>query len=230
MKVVVGCPLRDRAWIVPQWVEHLALAAYRPHIVVVGDPVADAETFQVLSQACLRWSLNLDVVEVSEDLGPYERVWGLDRYEHMAFLRNTLLNHVRDLKPDLFWSVDSDILVAKTALSSACEGLERFDAVGSKTYMTPNGTWCPSFAMLAGGGLNRWEDHGLFPVDVIMALKLMTPKAYGINYRAHQQGEDIGWSMNAAEFGVKLGWDGSTPSKHVMSRDALNVLDERCGF
>jgi hypothetical protein len=217
----------------PAWFErlHFACSGFGAiTVVVVGDQANDKETFTVLRKEANRWGFLLSVVDVPENLGEYQRDWSLERYAHMAMLRNKLLERVRDLKPDLFWSVDSDILVAELALKGAIEGLERFDAVGSKTYMTPDGTWCPSFGMLNGGGLNRWEDTGCFPVDVIMALKLMTPKAYYINYSTHDQGEDIGWSVNATNFGVKLGWDGSTSSKHVMSKPALGVIDERCGF
>jgi hypothetical protein len=63
-----------------------------------------------------------------------------------------------------------------------------------------------------------------------LAIKLMSPRAYNIDYRFHHQGEDIGWSVAATEKGLKLGWDGRICSKHVMAADQLQLVDPRCGY
>lgn len=236
MKLVVGAPIRDRAWILPLWFEHtLAAVEHAVHVsevefVFVGsisDPSMACATDQ--ANKCgvpMHW-----VDPATDDHGPYERAWTMARYEMMAQLRNELLQSVRYLQPDLFWSLDTDILVAENTLSSAMQSLDRFDAVGTKLYMTPQGRYAPSYGMLPGtGGLRRSDAEGTFPVDVIMASKLMSPKAYAVDYEPHSQGEDIGWSRSARKSGCRLGWDGSTCSKHVMSPEALHICDPRCGF
>lgn len=237
MSLIVGCPVRDRAWILPHWFEHLEIALRHASIddallVFAGDPTADPETFAAIDAGCLKHSFSRIVIETGEGAGPYKRVWGMERYREMAVLRNRILGTVRSSGPDLYWSLDSDILVAERTLASALEALEErpFQAVGQRCYMTPEGTWCPSWASLTGGGLKRSDAEGLFQVDVIMAAKLMTPAAYQVDYQVHRQGEDIGWSIAARQAGCKLGWDGRTVSKHVMSRDALERIDPRCGF
>jgi hypothetical protein len=140
---------------------------------------------------------------------------------------------VRSVNPHYFLSVDSDVFLHPQAVALMGETIERYDAVGGKCYMSPEGTWAPSYAMLNHGAesLYRPDQHGsVFTVDVIMALKLMSPAAYGINYRYHQQGEDIGWSIECKRAGLRFAWDGRVISKHAMSPEAAEMVDVRCGF
>lgn len=237
MNLIVGCPIKDRAWIIPDWFEYMHAACEAagiddPHVVFVGDPETDPHTFNAIVNEVLHHNLVVSYVKVPGDGEPYFRDWTPDRYDHMVELRNTLLHHVRELVPDLFWSLDSDILPAESALKSALELIDRFDAVGMRCFMTAGGDLsCPSFGMLSEGGLvRRDQPEGNFPCDVIMATKLMTPKAYRVDYSAHAQGEDVGWSINARAAGCTLGWDGRSSSKHVMSPVELFVVDPRVGF
>lgn len=243
MKLAIGCPIRDRAWIIPHWFEHIKIAAAAAaaergeaiHVVFVfvGDPRTDAETFKVINHECLSYSWPRLVVELDEPAGEYKRVWNAERFGHMVHLRNTLLAHVRRLEPDFFWSLDSDILVADRALSSALEATDQFDAIGTKLFMTSgNSRACPSYGMLPAqaSALRRSDGDGLFPVDVIMASKIMAPKAYAVDYQVHRQGEDIGWSIAARKAGCRLGWDGRVTSKHVMTPAELSRIDDRVGF
>jgi hypothetical protein len=232
--IVVGCPVRDRAWCLPSWFTHIERACEavgeRPHYVFVGDPKQDRASFKAIEEGCHYYGRDRDILGLDEIYEPYKRVWNLDRFTHMARLRNTLLTRVRELEPDNYWSVDSDILVAPDTLESALEAREKFGAVGSRCYMTPKGKSAPSYAMLNGAGLIRPDAKGCIKVDVIMAVKLMGPDAYRVDYDTHRQGEDIGWSLAAKSKGVKLGWDGRTISKHLMSEDALFKVDDRVGF
>lgn len=232
--IVVGCPVRDRAWCLPEWFTHVeaacAEAEEKPHYVFVGDPTQDRDTFLAIDTNCHVYGRECSIVSLNEPYESYRRIWNLVRFSEMARLRNSLLQRVRELEPEHFWSVDSDILVAKDALASALEARSRFDAVGSRCYMTERGTFAPSYAMLNGGGLVRPDSKGCHRVDVIMAVKLMSPKAYYVDYETHRQGEDIGWSISARKQGLKLGWDGRTISKHLMTKDALEKVDDRVGF
>lgn len=98
--------------------------------------------------------------------------------------------------------------------------------------MTRRGTHAPSYAMMKrhSTGLLRSDSTNVMPVDVIMAIKLMTPEAYNINYEMQRHGEDIGWSLACKTAGLKLGWDGRQANKHVMDVDALGEVDDRVGF
>jgi hypothetical protein len=58
----------------------------------------------------------------------------------------------------------------------------------------------------------------------------MKPEAYNIDYKVADQGEDIGWSQNCKQARLKLLWDGSHASKHVMRRKDLENVDVRVGY
>lgn len=235
--IVVGCPVRDRAWAMARWFTHLhramlvaGIAKNDALLLFIGDQHGD-DSFTEIDRACLEHGYSRHVIDQPGTAEPYRRVWGWERYLEMAELRNELLQKVRAYGPDWYWSLDSDIFVSPVALASAIQALETYDAVGSRCYMTTKGVWCPSYGILSPkGGLVRPDAEGLMPVDVIMAAKLMAPPAYAVDYAAHRQGEDIGWSIAARHAGCTLGWDGRTVSKHVMDRLDIDAVDPRCGF
>lgn len=243
MSVVIGCPVRRRAWVMDRWFDH-AIAALEAAGVewswaFVVDP-AD-ETNRVIDARA-----DGEVVRLpADDQEPWdgvERAWHLAaRVGHLVALRNRLLSYVRRRRPDAFVSVDSDVLLHPQAIADMLESLQRYDAVGGATFMTPPprrpgpfpiGHRAPSCGWIIDGGLNRRpiEARGVIPVGVIMAVKTMTPAAYAVDYAPHADGEDVGWSRSASRAGLQLGWDSRHPSKHVMSEDALDQVDERVGF
>lgn len=235
-ELVVGCPVRDRSWILPRWFEHLDIAlrhAGIPHgsvtLAFVGD-YTDDESFRVIDRACAEFGYALAVADRPGEAQPYEREWCFERYRHMATLRNSLLELVRQISPPLFWSLDSDILVAEDTLTSALDAVASYDAVGSRCYLSETGR-IANYANLTSQSRLLREDHDhLVPVQVLMAAKLMHPKAYAVDYVAHRQGEDIGWSLKAKAAGCSLGWDGRTISKHVWGPKFLDKIDDRVGF
>ena len=211
------------------WFDHVEAAAkvaeLEPRYVFVVDPTDPS--VDVITERAPECTL----VEVEDRRALDARVWSTGRYRRMVELRNLLLGAVRHAGPDLFLSLDSDVLLHDQALALMVEDLERFDAVGTKCYMTPTGTSAPSYGNLGRvGTLQRVDSGGVFSCQVIMAAKLMSPRAYAVDYQFDLQGEDIGWSKACALAGVRLGWDGRVGSKHVMSPGMLVEVDLRVGF
>lgn len=233
--MAVGCPIYKRGWILPSWFEHVAAACDNagllPEFVFVASK-DDQETVEIIKEHAFKLRRPADIILVDEPERSEARQWNLDRYGHMVILRNRLLNRVRQIGPNVFWSLDSDILPAPDALKMALPHLEDYAAVGMRCFMEPTGTTCASHAQIVNGTLRSRDDvpGGVFRVDVIMAAKLMTPSAYWVNYEMHAQGEDIGWSLACAHTGLRLGWCGSSSAKHVMAPNLLDVVDKRIGF
>ena len=237
MKLLVGCPISRRGWVLPWWFEALQRAVPDGWDVAglfVGDGL-DNETWEAMQGAPFSWSL----VRSGEKSLPFHRDWSTaGRYAHMAELRNRLLDHVRFREPDLFLSLDSDVLLHPAALSLALENIGRFDAVGMACHMTPlvtnagpvrGSTMAPNYGMYRDQRLVRpMLDPGVRQVDVIMAAKLMSPVAYSVDYRTHRLGEDIGWSLSGRKAGVTFGWDNRVWSRHVMAPSELAFHDPRC--
>lgn len=230
-EIVVGCPVYKRAWVLPRWFDHVEkafeVAGFTPTYAFVVDD-RDEETIEVISNHH-GGGFVFSVQEKVEHSG--ERTWNPQRFIWMAELRNELLGIVRLAQPPYFLSVDSDILLHEQALVNLLETIEHCDAVGGKTYLSETGNTVPNWANLSkSGGLKRYESSEVMAVQILMALKLMTPAAYAVDYSGHEQGEDIGWSLACRSKGLKFLWDGRVASKHIMRPDMLDKIDKRVGY
>lgn len=234
MKVVVGCPTRNRTWILPKWKEFVDKGIPSDvdyeFVFVVGDD--DTKTIDLLSE----WD-NVFLIKTQEDEIGDVRSWAdKTRYEHMAYIRNLLLQKVREISPDLFVSIDSDILLNQDTFASVIETFEQTDAaaVGSLAYLekvdksiTNAGMWIDPIRCK---GFRRVKPDGSYEVDILMALKFMKADAYNVDYSFHSLGEDLGWSRDVKKQGLKLAFNGTVGNKHVMSPDWLDREDKRIGW
>lgn len=233
--LLIGCPVLRREWIIRPYLEHAAASAYKAGVnfaFVFVAPENDP-TMEIINDFCTEAGV-VAWWKVIEDARPFDRRdWSHERYHRMVEIRNILLSEVRNMMPDYFLSLDSDILVHPDLISNLIETQIRTEvaAVGGKTYMTSSGTDFPSYARLGRtGSLMRSEATGVISVDVIMAIKLMTPLAYGIDYEFEDHGEDIGWSKALTAVDGTLKFDGRVASKHILDAVALDRFDKRCGF
>lgn len=231
--VGVGCPVYRREWIIGRWFDHVQaafeVAGVEPEFFFVVDP--EDPTARILNERSQSAGpLNLIYTEEDHARGD-DRQWNWLRYQRMADLRNLLLGAVRQRGPMYFLSLDSDVLLHRDALKRMMDLINGWDAIGSRCYMVPAYPSCPSYAKLSSyGGLYRPDSHGTFEVDVIMAIKLMSPSVYDVDYVPHRLGEDIGFCTAARERGLKFGWDGGVCSKHVMRPVYLDRIDPRCDY
>jgi hypothetical protein len=235
MNIIIGCPFSDRLWILDQWIDHVNLACEKadldPEFVFVVGSGNSQDIDTLISKI-----ENMTIRVVSESERSDIRKWNHGRYEHMAFLRNQLLGLVREKSPDLFLSLDSDILLSPDALVSALDALDKHKdawAVGLKCYMSQTSRAHPSMGIwsdLNRSRFRRVDSDDIATVDIIMAAKLMKKEAYDIDYVFHRNGEDLGWSSEVKSVGGKFIWDGRVTNKHVMGPLFLDVVDKRAGF
>jgi len=247
MKIVVGCPIRDREWVWESWLEHV-LAAFAviditPHFAfVIGDSRDNTQNIvtSIFREYSGMWTEERE--PEGSHLAPGERKWEAKRYHHMVYLRNRLLDLVRALQPDFFLSIDSDILLHPSSIGVLLDHMssgiphnkERLypNAISSKVYLATEARTVNYGFFNSHGGVSRQDQEGVFPVDILMALKLMDEKAYQIDYNFHCWGEDIGWSSACKDAGLNLVWDGRDvlASKHIMSLERLTQQDVRIGW
>ena len=226
--IIVGCPVKDRAWILPEWYKRVldATPGYNVDFLFVAEEGDDAT--QALASAYG------EVVMVDNAGYPDNHGWSdKTRIQYMTDLRNILLGKVREKSPDYFFSLDSDILIPKEMFRNLRETLQsdKIGAVGGFTYMEPVSAKATSFAVKRRSkSFRRVTSPGVHQVDYIMAIKLMKPEAYNVHYAFNKFGEDIGWCDAAAENGVVLYCDGRIAAKHVMDREGLTRLDKRVGY
>lgn len=233
MKLLVGCPTRNRTWILEKWRDHVEAATPGnwdlEYLFIVGDD--DKESIDLLSS----WQRASLIFVQEEDPGP-KRSWGKEgRYDHMVFLRNTMLDNVRKKSPDLFLSLDSDILLGVNTIREMHETMTKyqFDAVGGLTWLDQTDPKCTNVANWSSSsmqGFKRVVSRGHHKVDIIMAIKLMSPSAYSVEYAYHKLGEDLGWNKNMFLAQRHIGMDGRTTNKHVMGPEYLDRKDKRVGW
>jgi hypothetical protein len=235
MKLLIGCPTVKRDWILPLWKQHVDAAipdGVRADFIFLM-PKWDTESF-LLS---LDWK-NTSVIQTEESEREDIRRWGdINSFTHMAQVRNTLLAQVRQIKPDYFLSLDSDILLHSDAISNLIETAKQYEAhaVGGATFFDPVdakvtnvGKWQDPATMKKFFRIQ--SDGVVHPADIIMGIKLMDNLAYNVNYEHHNLGEDLGWSKNMARAKAKIFFDGRVKNKHCMSPEWLDRIDKRVGF
>lgn len=229
--IVVGCPVKNRNWVLPLWKSHVDAAFEGLDEVkfVFALDSGDNEPLDVFNS----WG-GFDVTLVRlNGSSTGTRDWSDERHEYMAWARNQLLAAVREMEPDLFLSLDSDILLDPGAVRSAMKVLSDTSspAVALKTYLSQTG----EITNGANWVRNRTEMHRIVanyacPADIIAAAKLMTPEAYCTDYSFHHFGEDIGWSLNVMGKHGRMYFDGSIANKHLMSQQMLSAVDKRIGW
>lgn len=238
MQIVVGCPIKNRAWIFPDWLENIEIAfdvaGEEPHyafVVGMEEDGTDDGTLGLVTDAIANNKRGGSLfVENEPSIPDYRKPWTIDQYRNIVDYRNELLNLVRHTQADLFFSVDSDILLHPAALAVLLDSIKRFDAVSGKCFLGQSRD-IVSYAMHnTNGGLQRKNQDGVFECEIIMALKLMTPAAYMTDYTFSKWGEDIGWSDACRAQGLHLGFDGRVTSKHIMYREKLGQVDPRVGW
>jgi hypothetical protein len=235
MKLLIGCPVTDRNWILPQWFDHIEVACRKagvtPQFLFLVNQ-NDQETLDLLEQ-------RTDTYLIYDDQPAYagDHRWNRIRYILMSELRNRLLAEVRVIQPDLFFSLDSDILLHEDAIVSLFDALEKHPeawAIGAKCYLSKTSTKHVNSGIWTGRfGSAHWyrkDARVLQRVGILMAAKLMLPQAYNVDYEYNTVGEDLGWSANVMSAGGILFWDGRVINKHVMTPEALDVVDVRVGF
>lgn len=225
MRLVIGCPIAERAWAIPDWYDALVKASTdidNVSFVCVYTPSSD-DTKQLL--------VDRDVVILSGSsiTRPRSRLdnhrWEQPEYKYMAYLRNQLIDHCVRVRADYFLSIDSDIVWPDRPITELIETMDRcrFSAASPLVNMMrpPDEAW--NYMFWQGGQGYAKREHRFahdkpFAVDVIMAAMLIDHvNFHRVRWMSHPQGEDIGWSVNAYAEKQHLGVDPTFVCEHRMT-------------
>jgi hypothetical protein len=241
MKLIIGCPIYKRDWIFPLWasaIERQSIPLNK--IGFVFEVSADDEKMHDMLVLWRKYHREIPHFEINkrEDIphfehAPNSRQWTISKYENMVNLRNSLLTRVRQLSPDYYFSLDSDVIIKNDSTLELLIGhiKDGTDAVNPLMYMTPFGTDFPSVMSWIDKDqfkATRNKDYPIgtfFESDVIMAAKMMSKKVYeNVDYEIHSQGEDLGWSANASKKGYSLACASYIYAPHIMHQQMLEVF------
>lgn len=236
MKLAIGMPVFERAWILPIWfkcLEAQELAPKEDIALCFAYSKGFDGTYEVLRHYGEQYG-NLMIYEY--DLRTYAGREDMSRFHELTALRNGLLEMARETQADYFLSWDNDILFPPGRLQYLFDSAGPNKAVGACMDMGGNNEnmGYPSVMQFseAEGELafrQPWSTYNHeepFPCDVIMAVKLMGKEVYSnTKYRWDPLGEDIGWSIDAAEKGYERWFDPRAVGYHVYDRQiATNIM------
>ncbi|WP_242938968.1 glycosyltransferase [Thermosyntropha lipolytica] len=220
---MIGCPVRNRAWILPRYLKALEAMDYpleaREYCFIVNNSLDSTE--DILRQFAMYARAPVKIVLVDFD-HPGGDKRGEYSFRRLAYLRNLLLNQFMLSACSYLFSVDSDIIVPPHALSALIS-----HACDIVSALVPNGE-------LRGGktvfNILRKEENGGyvhitdFPRDKIQAVDV-TGAAYLIHKRVIEKGvrysdlygaEDIGFCEEARRLGFTIFCDPRVECEHVM--------------
>lgn len=244
MKLLIGCPIYKRDWILHHWIRCLISQSVSLSNIGFIFEVSpdDVETIEILELwKTIQKEIPYFNIKVRDDIPHFEhdensRQWTVSKYSNMVSLRNSLLAQVREIEPDYYFSLDSDILLENqnTIELLIAHIKQGADAVSPLMFMTPIYDMYPSvmtWKPTASEQAYREERYPLgtyFKADVIMAAKMMSKNVYNnIDYMVHPQGEDVGWSLECSRKGYGLYSASYIYAPHIMSLSMYNNYLEK---
>lgn len=227
--IMVGCPIRNRAWILPQYLESLTNLEYPSenlyYCFVVNDSTdSTLSKLQTFAEEHPN-QVNILVHDYAK-LRSKSHLRGYYNFTHLAQLRNRLLMAFLESDCDFLFSVDSDIIMPplslKQLLADDCQIVSALVCNGhevgnSDIYnilrCTKNGKWVY---------IQEFPRDRVFEVDCTGAaylLKREVIEKYGIRYSSVDGAEDIGFCREAILRGLKVFCDGRVEGVHQMNEE-----------
>jgi len=237
MKVVVGAPVAARAWSLPKWFQCIYSQTRVPDefVFVIGE-VGDDQSRQIIHDHVPQAKLSY-AIDQTRYVPRMERASVETRfvYGDFAWRRNRLLQMVQKRDPDVFISLDTDLMLEDpTTIERLLELLERAPVAAPLTYLHPTGaaSECFNAGWWAGGEPGSpdraWrratakEAHGVIPIDIPMAAVAMRRQVVETaKYAFHECGEDMGFAQDLDRLGYECLWDTDLYATHYMDEQAL---------
>lgn len=231
--VVFGCPIANRAWVLDKWwaaigQQQARHTDYRWKVVFVYTDSEDDTLGKMVQMA--DWHDDVEIIHAGEsprtldDMNAHR--WPLEHITKMAEWRNMLLDYAIEQDAEYLFSVDSDIILPPGAfhrlaqLGTMCGWTATAPLVNMAGHID---TFAYNYMDWVDGGVTAQATRSSLPVpevpfraDVIMAAMLIHRSLFGIRWAAHEQGEDIGWSWNAAQLGKRMYVDPTIICNHLM--------------
>ena len=219
MKLIVGFPCKDRAWILPQWFEAIESQGVECEVVCLyTHSVDDTELILKEHNATILYD-----DQPGRKLNEIDsHCWGVPAtYEYMSILRNRLLDYAIDSGADYFFSLDSDIIIPPNTISQLLLFSRNHAGIispalnmspGSKAWNTMQWTQQHGIATRSIGDITNEQ------VDVVMAAMLLDQYGMQCRWKAHPQGEDVGFSLDAYEKQIPCWWLSNLVCEHRMRR------------
>jgi len=199
-KVLVGCPIFERDWILPRWFD--ALEAQKKDVdlsVLFCLTRGKDRTEDLIAQASGRFSI--DIYEFTGGgIEDHSRDWtDTERVATIAAKRNKLLEMASKMEADHFLMLDSDVLPSPGGIMTLIETLkyESFDAVCPRVWVWNSFYVAARYEKGRVAFLPRRES-GIHKVDVVTSSACLMVKRLtednAVRYGVAVRGTDFGWA------------------------------------
>ena len=232
--IVIGCPLRNRQWILHEYLDAIYNLDYPKKEIVLCFLINDSidGSFNIISTFFNRnRDKYADIVfsnlEYGADSCDRELGRTLEKFEHFALIRNKWVDLFKDVKKvSHVFSVDSDVIVSKDALKKLLSNNKDICSLlvnnstkerGYGKDITNLFKYNEQYSQYEN--VRIYSKSDIFEVDVTGAAYLIKRKVLDdVEYKAHVLGEDFGFCLCAKELGYKVWCDTTLKAKHYMKK------------
>lgn len=234
MRILIGAPVRNRAWILPEYLKSIEGLMYLKSLISCCFILNDCEdNSKEILQAWKEKNKNkYNEIKILErnfnnpndygEIGQGRSKRGLPSrkkyiYKTLAKLRNLLLQEASLSEVDYLFSIDSDILINPDVLTLLLS--EQKDIIAALVH---NGEVNYNFLPFSGGD-RRVIPGRLFDAKVTGAVYIISRQVFSnpvIQYTDHTKGEDCGFCESARDQGFKC-WVLAEKQRHIMYKEWL---------
>lgn len=249
--ITIGSLVRNRAWILPDFLKHIEDIDYPKNLIEVIFIINDStdDSLQILNNFKKEYNHHykkITIEQYNRNAPEDERTVNTRKnyiYDHLAILRNYLMSKV---KTDYFLNIDSDILVPSNILINLLS--HKKEAISSIIFngyeLHPNEPWkYPNIMKVATHmkiadkwvnvyshiqnyyvkNANNLKEDKVIEVDLTGAVFLVSKKIYEkAKYGYHTCGEDAIFCEEIKKLGFKIYCNLGLFSKHVMNKNNKN--------
>jgi len=222
-RVLIGCPVRNRAWILPRYLQCLQKLDYPPDLLEYCFIVNGCEdnTPAVLEDfaAVCNGTARIIYADVPASHGHRRGQYNL---QYLAYLRNLLLSAFLQTKCQYLFSLDSDILAPRQALKQLiADDCDIISALVCNGHLLKEQNLFNVLRKENGNyvHMRNVPRDRVFTVDCTGAAYLIKRRViekYGVRYSAQNGAEDIGFCEMAQSMGITICCDGRIECEHIM--------------
>lgn len=211
-KVAIGCVVRNRAWVLPEYLAALKQIDYPNKAYIFLENDSEDTTLFLLQQ--FKPAEQKTLQSIKTGVNHWKRGdYGTDQFANLANLRNMFLEMFLQTDADFLFSVDSDVIMPPDVLSRLLANCDQKTIIGaaiSNVQDKPLDGKTPGNFLTKRWLLERsstcYELEGVMDIDIIGAVYLIPRQAIedGVRYGPHTQGEDVPFCLDAKQKEYRL--------------------------
>lgn len=227
MKIAIGSPIKNRAWILPEHLKSLENINWDNKQYIFMPNNCSDNTIPILKDFQSKNSnTSIKILDTKEHVSEERTSYYLNNYSHLADMRNLFIEFFLTDESckdaEYLLSIDCDIIAIPETLKLLYKYSKPNKIIGAAISNLPNkkldGKVNSNFMKRSFGNtfmhLQRYPLNGILQVDMVGAISLIPRKLLEIMYnkdkeiyKPHNQGEDLGFALNVpngTEFYVNM--------------------------